>query len=104
MRAHSYTRFDLYSDAVLRDAVDGCSTRRRVWRINYFGIDTCAHCFQNSFAGPFGGQVDGARTIEIECDTRLVSGDQGKHYVAHIASGEIMRFKRVAVDIQTGLY
>src|SRR5215831_15774063 len=104
MRAYRHARLNFHTDAILRDTVDGCPAHGWVWRVDDFGIDARAIRFEHGLTSPFGCQIDRARAIEIECDTRLVSGDKGKHHMVHIAARQIMRFERIAANIETSFH
>src|SRR4029077_7947919 len=89
MRTHGNTRFDLHADTVLCDSVNRCAAHVWARSVDHLRIDARAHCFQNRFASPFGGQIDGASPVEIERDSCLVSSNQGKDHVAHVAAREV---------------
>src|SRR4026208_814434 len=97
MRAHRDSRFDFHSDAILRDAVNRRATHVWARRVDDLWINTRPHRFQHCLASAFRGKVDGASAIEIERNACLISGNQGKNHVAHVAARKVMRFKRVAV-------
>ena len=101
MRAHRHTRFDFHADSVLCDAIDGRAAHGRVRRINHLRIDARAHRFQNRLASSLGGKVDGTGSVEIERDSCLISSNQSKDHVANVTAGEVMRFQRIAANIQT---
>ena len=63
-----------------------------------------AHRFQDGFASPFGGQIDRACPIEVERNASFIGSNQGKNHVADIATCQVMRFKRVAVNVDTGFH
>jgi len=104
MRAHRNSRFDLYADAILRDAVDRRATHVWAGRVDNLWINTRPDRFQHCLASAFRGKVDGASAIEIERNACLISGNQGKNHVAHVAACKIMRFKRIAADVESGFH
>ena len=67
--------------------------------VDDFWIDARAHRFEHGFAGAFRGQIDRASAIEIERNAGFVRRDQRENYLTDIAAGEIMRFERIARNL-----
>src|SRR5690242_13075579 len=90
MRAYCDSRFDLYADSILRNAVDRGSTSGRIRGVNDFGINTCAHRLQNCLASTFGGKIDCACPVEVERYASFICRDQGKDDVAYVTACKVM--------------
>ena len=99
MRAHRHTGLNFHADAVLRHAIDSRASHRDIRTIDHFRIDACAHRFEHGFARAFRGQVDRAGTVEIERNACLVRSDQGENDMIDVAARQIMRFERIARNV-----
>src|SRR4029453_6964659 len=104
MRTHRDPRLYFHANTVLCDAVDGSAAHRWIGRVNHFRIDAGAHRFQDGFASAFCGKIDSASSVEIERNPGLVSSNQSEDHMAHIAACEVMRFRWIATNIQTGFH
>ena len=78
-------------------------SHRRVGHVDHFRIDAGAHRFEHGFARAFGGEIDRAGAVEIERDAGFVRRDQGENDLVDIAAREIMRFERIARDVDARL-
>ena len=101
---HGNTRLHFDADAVLSNAVN-CSAAH-VWGrgVDHFRIDARAHRFEHGLAGSFSRQIDGAGPIEIERNPGFIRRDQCQNHVTDVAACQIMRFERIAPNIQTGFH
>ena len=99
MRAHCHARFHLRADPILRDAIDGQSAHRRIRHIDHFRINAGPNRLEHGLASAFRSEIDRARAIEIERDASLVRRDQREDHLRNVAARQIMRFKRIARNI-----
>src|SRR5882757_10355137 len=90
MRTHGNTRFDLHADTVLCDSVNRRAAHIWARSVDHLRIDARAYRFQDCLARSLRGKVDGTGSVEIERDSCLVSGNQCKNHMAHVAAGEVM--------------
>ena len=78
-------------------------SHRGARHIDDFRIDAGADGFEHGLAGAFGGEIDRTGAVEIERDASFVRRDEREDDVADIAAREIMRFERIARDIDDRL-
>ena len=75
---------------------------RRIGAIDDLGIDRGLDGFEHGFAGAFGGEIDGARAVEVEVDAGLLRGDERQHDHLDAAAGQVMGGEIVDRHIQPG--
>ena len=94
---------DVDRDSVFGHGGDFGNSGVGVGAFDDLGVDGGADRFEDRFAGVFGGEVDGAGTIEWERDACLVSGDEGENDVGDITAGEVVGFEVVGRYFDIGL-
>ena len=99
MGANRDARLGFDADAVFGNAVDAGAAHGGVGAVDDLRVDAGLNGFQDGLAGALGGEVDGARPVEIEDDPGAVGHDEGQDHLGDVAAGLIMELQRFEVDV-----